>query len=256
MRNGTKSSFLAKLLPLFIIMIIIYSGFILVVTISSYKNKSEIAFNINKSLLINKNYYSSFDNVVATLYSEPNVYTSSQCADKFIEARAMVMGDSTAEGLVAYGALYDTNVIWTRGRSALYMSADLDRAIEYRPNMLFLAYGSNDLQMWNGDVDSFINSYRDAINSIRQVLPETQIFINSILPVSDEAKEYDPTFVYEPLFNEKLQEFCNSENITYINNNNLLTKSPDGIVYEPDGIHPKSFFYKLWANNMIYYSKM
>ncbi len=199
--------------------------------------------------------YSDSDNTVMHSNSEPIVYRSPY-ADAFSNARAMVIGDCTAEGLIAYTELYDTNVIWSRGRPVLYINEDLDKAIEYKPNILFLSYGSNDLQLWNGNVDGFIDSYKDCIKLIRQVLPNTKIFINSILPVSDKSIKSDPSFAYEPLFNKKLKQLCTKENITYINNNKLLTQSPDGVIYETDGIHPRPFYYELWVKNMMQSANM
>ena len=65
----------------------------------------------------------------------------------FTEKGAVVCGDSMAEGLTAYGVLSNNNVVWHRGRRIDNMDKDLDKIKELKPNYLFLAYGSNDLEL-------------------------------------------------------------------------------------------------------------
>lgn len=257
MRNGAndykKSTAIIYILLSILIPIIIFILFNVilkvtekkVIALDSYTNE----YTISTDGILKANLYQ------APIITEPK-YTSAECAEIFYNARAMVIGDSTAEGLVAYGALYDTNVIWTRGRTIQYMTADLQEAINYQPTHLFLSYGANDLLSWRGNVEGYINAYKDSISYIKSVLPNTTLYINGILPVDDSAVQRDENFKHEFLFNEHLHQFCLDNDIVFIDNRNLLNQNDGKKVFESDGVHPRPFFYKLWANNMIELSKI
>ncbi|MBO5477468.1 MAG: SGNH/GDSL hydrolase family protein [Clostridia bacterium] len=257
MRNGMKNSTRSVgaisfvLLPLIFIIVIICLVLLVHLNIKTVTISMDNAFEfkISKQPHLKANLYQS------PIITEPK-YTSAQCAEKFSTARAMVIGDSTAEGLVAYGAIYDANVIWTRGRTIQYMTADLEKAISYQPDHLFLSYGANDLLSWCGNVEGYIGAYEKSISYIRSVLPNTKIYINAILPVDESAVKRDENFKHEALFNEHLHKFCLDNNITFIDNRNLLNQNDGNRVFESDGVHPRPFYYKLWANNMIEMSKI
>lgn len=169
----------------------------------------------------------------------------------FQEKNAMVIGDSMAEGLTAYGVLDNQSVIWKRGRRIDIMTKDLPPVIEAQPKYLFLAYGSNDLKMWNGNVDSFISSYQKSIEYIQSVLPNTTIIINSVLPASAKAQQKDPAFQYQELFNTHLKELADSLNIDFLENSSFLLEKENP--YSSDGVHPKAFFFQKWGKNMADY---
>lgn len=254
MRNGVKDYYIKLNIICFsLLLIAILVCGILLYNILTVKTPN-ITLNINYTLDIN---ISSEEPVLATLYEEKVVPTPStpkvttNCAQTFINARAMVIGDSTAEGLSAYQVLDSSSVVWTRGRTIQYMEADMGKVLEYKPNVLFLAYGANDLLSWNGNVDGYIAAYSNVLKSISSSLPNTKICVNSILPVSDDAAEKKPAFKYEKEFNSRLETLCNSLGVTFIDNRELLNQNGDGKKYESDGVHPKPFYYKLWANNMI-----
>ena len=258
MRNGVKdyayqSFFIKFSMILLVIITIIYILFI------SFAKKDDININIATNAL--SNYSFKAENTLVGVYEEEKVittttYPTSDCASAFLNANAIVIGDSTVEGLDAYGVLNSSSTVWTRGRTIQYMTADLPKAVAKNPSKLFLAYGANDLLSWNGNVDGYINAYKNAIATIRQSLPNTTIYINSVLPVSDKALANNSAYSYQSVFNQKLKEFCNQNNIVFIDNTALLEQASDGKKFEGDGVHPRPFYYKLWANNMIQYSNM
>lgn len=169
----------------------------------------------------------------------------------FEEKKAVVAGDSMAEGLVAYGVLPDSNVVWYRGRRIDNMKTDMPKIIALQPNYLFLTYGSNDLELWVGRVDPFINHFKNTLSYIKSVLPNTQIIINSILPVSEEAIKRNNAFSYQELFNTRLKELADSEGIPFLENSVYLEYNANP--FSTDGVHPKGFYYPLWAKNMANY---
>ncbi len=255
MRNGVKNyayqSFFIKVsMVLLVIITIIYILFI------SFAKKDDIHVSIANNALAS--YSFKAENTLVGVFEEEKIATpiTTDCASAFLNANAMVIGDSTVEGLEAYGILNSSSTVWTRGRTIQYMTSDLSKVVANNPSKLFLAYGANDLLSWNGNVDGYINAYKNAITKIKQSLLNTTIYINSVLPVSDKALASNNAYSYQNLFNQKLQEFCNQNNIVFIDNTALLEQASDGKKFESDGVHPKPFYYKLWANNMIKCSNM
>lgn len=169
----------------------------------------------------------------------------------FTEKSAVVCGDSMAEGLTAYKVLSDNNVVWHRGRRIDNMDKDLDKIKALNPNYLFLTYGSNDLELWTGRTNSFISAYTKTLNMLKEELPNTTLIINSILPVSTKKTNSDSSFSYQIEFNTALKELANSYGITFLENSPFLSNKDKP--YSSDGVHPKSFYYSLWAKHMTSY---
>lgn len=180
--------------------------------------------------------------------------TSESAKDIFQRNKAMIIGNSFVEGMTAYNVLYPSNTIWSRGIRINNMSNQLEQAINYQPNMLILSYGTNDILIWNSNVDAFINAYRTSITQIKTSLPNTIIKICSILPVNDKALSEKPAFQYIDLYNQELEKLCQELGIQFLNSSDLLNLENNP--YEFDGIHPKGFFYPKWANDIINKTKM
>lgn len=172
--------------------------------------------------------------------------------DFFGRNRILMMGDSLVEGMEAYGVLYPSNTIWQRGIRIDNMQEQLEKAVTYNPNAIVLSYGLNDIRLWNGNADRFIDAYNNSLDSIMNALPNTKIYVCSILPVSQVALDKDSSFQYINLFNDRLKQLCNDKGIQFLDSSYLLINASDS--YGSDGIHPKAFFYQEWANDIM--SKM
>lgn len=181
----------------------------------------------------------------------PSNLSNQDCYRIFSEKRAMVIGDSMAEGLSAYGVFNPVNVVWSRGRRIDNMQEDMSRVLEFQPDYLFLAYGLNDLEMWNGRVEGFISSYRNTISYLQSVLPNTKIIINSVLPVSKEAQDRHSAFQYQELFNTELEKLASEFGIPFLENSGYLLGKENP--YTTDGIHPQYFFFFDWGKHMVEY---
>ena len=90
--------------------------------------------------------------------------------DIFQQNKILMIGDSFVEGMAAYGVLYSSNAIWERGKRIDNMSDQLAKGVEYNPSSLILVYGSNDVQMWDYNVDGFINAYSNSLDNITSSL--------------------------------------------------------------------------------------
>ena len=182
------------------------------------------------------------------LYQIDNI-SNEQARAIFLNKNAVVVGDSMGEGLSCYGVLNNESVVWHRGRRVDNMNLDLPTLIQKNPSYLFLAYGANDLKMLNGNVQAFIQNYKNAVESIKNALPNTKIIINSVLPTSSNAVLNDNCFSYQSLFNEELKKLAIDQNVDFLENSYFL----DDESFSSDGIHPKSYFFFLWARHMASY---
>lgn len=182
------------------------------------------------------------------LYQIDNI-SNEQARAIFLNKNAVVVGDSMGEGLSCYGVLNNESVVWHRGRRVDNMNLDLPTLIQKNPSYLFLAYGANDLKMLNGNVNAFIQNYKNAIESIKNALPNTKIIINSVLPTSSNAIANDNCFSYQGLFNEELKKLAIDQNVEFLENSYFLNDES----FSSDGIHPKSYFFFLWARHMASY---
>ena len=171
----------------------------------------------------------------------------------FNEKHAMAVGDSMAEGLDCYGVLNKENVVWHRGRRIDTMSADLEKVKAYNPSFLFLAYGANDIKSWTSNVDGWIAKYREAIIKIQSELPNTKIIVNSVLPVSDYATANDPSFTYQPMYNDALKNLAKELGIQFLENGVYLADRVNS--FSADGVHPKVPFFQNWGKHMASYLK-
>ena len=108
MRSGMKEHYNRSIFIYFIlVLIVILSCGILVYNIL-VPSKPNIILTINKENNFVK--FSTSNDVKANLYQvAPQVQNTTT---RFLNAKAMVIGDSTAEGLSAYQALDSSSVIW------------------------------------------------------------------------------------------------------------------------------------------------
>lgn len=165
---------------------------------------------------------------------------------KEIFASSVIMGDSMAQGFAEYDILNASSVVADIGVSLTDLNAQIERVREINPQYIFMTYGANDILTTNGDVDLFIEQYRNALREIQAQLPNTRVLVNSLFPVQGETLEKYEAYQYVGEYNQALQELCDRLQITFIDNTEIV-KSTD---YEADGLHLKSLFYPGWAVHM------
>ena len=216
--------------------------------INSNEEKDTNENTINNNLDNNTSNNNGYNLPSDDLYQIDNI-SNEQARAIFLNKNAVVVGDSMGEGLSCYGVLNNESVVWHRGRRVDNMNLDLPTLIQKNPSYLFLAYGANDLKMLNGNVQAFIQNYKNAVESIKNALPNTKIIINSVLPTSSNAVLNDNCFSYQSLFNEELKKLAIDQNVEFLENSYFLNDES----FSSDGIHPKSYFFFLWARHMASY---
>lgn len=116
---------------------------------------------------------------------------------------------------------------------------------------IYLMFGDNECGWPNSDV--FIEHYAKVIVAVKERVPKAEIYIQSILPVSNEASESNGFGCNNPninKLNEKLKQLAKDQNVHYIEPSRAL-KGTDGTLppeAASDGIHLNKSYCKIWLN--------
>ena len=108
----------------------------------------------------------------------------------------VIIGDSITESIVEYGYLDTDVVVSKRGLNVGAADDQISTAIALNPSHVFMAFGSNDLEIYGSASSEFIDAYRTQIKKIQTALPDVPIYINCILPITDEAIAQTPDLGY------------------------------------------------------------
>ena len=158
----------------------------------------------------------------------------------------VIVGDSITESIAEYGFLDTSIVVAKLGLRIDDADDQINTAISLNPSVFFLSFGANDLEIYNGDSSAFIDAYRVKIKQIQSALPDTAIYINSILPIAQSAIDRSPALAYYDSFNQALRDFCDEMGCTFIDDTFLV----DDDMYEPDGEHMVYSYYPKWLTYM------
>ena len=170
------------------------------------------------------------------------------------------MGDSITEALSEFGILDSYNVIANKGDTVIKASQNIDKLQGINPKNLVLLYGMNDVIAFDSNSseessNAFKEKYIELINSIKAVLPKTNIYLISPLPVMNNAVNTNYRLTNENLneFRLKVTEVASATGSTYIDLASIITDKDS--LHEQDGIHYKYDFYQIWLNYLTNYIK-
>lgn len=127
----------------------------------------------------------------------------------------------------------------------------LDEVTESKPSKIFLMIGINDLSR-RRKVEQILSDYKKLIELIIEKSPETNLFIQSILPTDNRANLQNTDIV---LINSGLESLAQKYNLTFINlfdllktDFNVLNKSLSN-----DGLHLNGQGYLIWEKAIQQY---
>lgn len=167
---------------------------------------------------------------------------------KYLFSSSVIMGDSISEALVGYNILNKSSVVAYKGRNTISAMNDVQTVINLRPRKIFMAYGMNDVLVFNGNASNFVKQYEKLINKVKEGLPNSTIYISSILPVQQKAINKESGYKSINECNIALKNMCKKLGLTYIDTTHLLDGKSE--LYEGDGIHMKIKFYPFWLNKL------
>lgn len=170
---------------------------------------------------------------------------------KTIYEDTIFMGDSITESLAFNEIVEEYKVIANMGDTVRKAINHIPTVEGIHPKNVVLLYGMNDVILfaetaeWNS-IDKFKEDYKTLIMELKNKLPNTHIYVQSPLPVTDKATATNPRLTNDNLvrFRNAVMEVCKEVEVTYVDISGLA--EPDSGLHEADGIHFKKEFYEMW----------
>lgn len=193
---------------------------------------------------------------VSTAQSIINPVAASEKRDEAYLTSSVFIGDSITTGLSGYHFVPDENVLADIGlridnitdktvSNPRYSEpVDVMTAISsIQPENVYILLGSNGVSWLDGD--KMYTAYSDFVDSIREALPNADIYIISITPVGTMKENIESVDSGRVLnseidaFNERLFNLANEKGVAYLDVNSELKdengKLPDDVT--SDGMH-------------------
>lgn len=136
------------------------------------------------------------------------------------------------------------------------------RVYDYSPAKIFLMIGTNDGMTRDLEDDQAIKNIEQIIADIQTVLPNTKLYVESILPVNDfDEDKIDHDMVQDrdndniKEMNQQIQDLCEEYKVTYIN---LYDKMLDedgnlNLEYTREGLHMSDEGYQVITKELKKY---
>ena len=162
----------------------------------------------------------------------------------------LILGDSRALGFSYFKFLSYSRVFAGGGDTILKVREHMDKIKILAPTYIYLCYGLNDagIGIWKTPED-YANDVLSVINELRQALPDSKIYYNSIIWISDGAASYAPwAQIYD--YSAACRVMCEQNGIHYIDNDEICKLLRENKWWSGDGIHLCEPFYKFWAENL------
>lgn len=176
-------------------------------------------------------------------------------------ADAVVLGDSRTEGLLLYSGLkvglglskVGLNVSTALNRASYTINGKevtLDRALRGGSwSKVYIMLGINEAAWMNKD--KYYSCYCGIIDVVRQELPDAQIYIQTIPPVSAKRSAGSgPTNAQIAALNALIVKMCGEKEVYLVDVASVFT-GPDGCLpaeYSSDGLHFKKAAMRNWID--------
>lgn len=164
----------------------------------------------------------------------------------------IIFGDFLAQGVYEQELLGESFVL-ARESACVHdmdgtgVTENLQAAAARKPEVLFLQIGSNDVALEEGSADIFEEDYRNFLEKVKEALPDTKIYVNSILPVQQKAIAETETLADIPEFNKRLDSVCKEAGVVFLDNSDLVTED----CYKDDGKRMRRKYYTAWINRAV-----
>ena len=163
---------------------------------------------------------------------------------------AVICGDSRALGFSFYEFVPEERVLAKGGGKITDVTEEIDLLKQLNPEQIFLCFGLNDIGIgfWPEPAD-YCAEYEKLLQLLAKELPDSTVYINSILPAVGVGLDADPNYVRIGDYNAALQSMCEEKGYHYVDNTFFAEEHSD--MYQEDGLHIMKELYKYWAANML-----
>ncbi len=160
------------------------------------------------------------------------------------------LGDSRVVGFTVYNLLPEDRVLAQTGDTINAISDQLDQVRSLKPKYIFISYGINDIGIgfWP-TAEEYADALAEKLDELHAALPDAEIYVNSILPATDEAAAATPVWAGLPEYSEAVRRMCEKKGICFIDNDSLVQEHED--LYAGDGVHLQPDFYHYWGENQL-----
>ncbi|MGU3442729.1 GDSL-type esterase/lipase family protein [Bacillus cereus] len=164
---------------------------------------------------------------------------------------SLFFGDSMMEAISHYEILDEENVLGLAGGATMFALDEIENVAKRKPEHIFMNFGSNDLLLpmdlegktIENPVKFSIDIYSKLIQKIKEKLPNVEIHLLSVTPVTDKNLEEKPQYKHINEYNAALKELAKTEKVEYIDLSPIFEKNKD--LHDQDGVHFKADYYKL-----------
>lgn len=177
--------------------------------------------------------------------------------------KCIFVGDSITVGLSDYQLVPMKNVIAEIGMNIEKINSEtmqteygdttvLDALTQASPENVYIMLGSNGIAWLS--TDNMIAEYSEFTQNIANALPDTNIYILSIPPVTESREQSDTPILNENIdeYNSKLLELANANGYYYVDVNSAL-KDTNGKLPEDDAEDDGMHFNKSTYDKMLEY---
>lgn len=166
------------------------------------------------------------------------------------------LGNSITDG-GEFNELFEMDNIKNRGIRSDVIPGVLKRLGQVtsgHPKKIFLLIGINDVSH-NLSVDKLADRYETLVRKIREESPETELFVQSVMPINNSFGRYKALAGKEKTikaFNKRIEEIAGRHGATYIDLWPFLA-DPKGNLrksFTNDGLHLNGNGYKAWTDGI------
>lgn len=176
---------------------------------------------------------------------------------------ALFLGDSRTVGMYEYGELEDIATFYASTGMTIYKLFDaqivempgqkekitVEEALQHQSfRKIYIMVGIN--EMGRGTVESFAETYGEAVTHLQELQPEAVIYIQAILKVTTARSDQGDYINNEGIEarNEALSQLADGKKVFYLDPNQAVCDEDGGLVqeYTFDGVHLKAKYIGLW----------
>jgi len=194
--------------------------------------------------------------------SEAGVYTHRKSLFEKLPERpgaVVMLGDSETALCEWQELLSDSLTVLNRGISGDYMDgvfARLDEVLRHKPLKIFLLIGVNDL-FYGNKPEAIEARYREIVRKIRRESPNSELILQSILPVNSEVRSLPASNAEIQAMNMRITQIAKDYALPYIDLYGPLTDASGNlsVKFTDDGIHLNGLGYFAWKHQIESYMK-
>lgn len=179
-------------------------------------------------------------------------------------ANACFIGDSRTEGLRLYGSaptatfysaeglavntVFTQPVVTIGGKKVSVVEALQKESFD----RIYIMFGINELG-W--PVDSFVRSYGNFVQKVKELQPNAQIYVENIFPVT--ANKSGQSDIYNNAnirtFNEKIKAMAQEKGVAYVDLYSMLSDGDGNLPKNcsPDGVHLEREYCDKWVRSLM-----